>query len=347
MTLDLGLPGLLADLVPPTAVPDPRTSPPLRWGIVGAGGIARKFTANAREGTASRVVAVGSRDLARAESFAAEEGVQTAVGSYTELVAREDVDAVYVATPHSGHRDAALLAIAAGKHVLVEKAFARNAREGREVVQAAQVAGVFVMEAMWTRFLPHQVAARAIISSGAIGEVVEVVADHGQALTHVPRLMDPELAGGALLDLGVYPISFIHSILGTPRQVHAEGTRTATGVDETSVTQLAYDRVLAVATTTLRSLTPTRAWVGGTDGLVEFDCGFFAPGGLTVRLGSREVRWDGAPTVGGFEFQIAEVARCVAEGRTESEILPLAQSVAVLETMDEIRRQLGVAFPGE
>lgn len=347
MTLDLALPGPLAAHVAPDLVPDPKDCPTLRWGILGPGGIARKFAANGREGTATRVVAVGSRDLARAEAFASAHGVPAAVGSYEELVARDDVDAVYVATPHSAHREGALLAIAAGKPVLVEKAFTRNAGEAREVIDAARGGAVFAMEAMWSRFLPHQIVARALVASGAIGEVVEVVADHGQALTHVPRLMDPALAGGALLDLGVYPVSFIHSFLGTPQAVHAQGRLTDLAVDDASASVLTYAHAVATATTTLSARTPTRAWVGGTEGCVEFDPDFYTPGGLTVRLGEEETRWGGVPTVGGFEFQIAEVARCVAEGRTESAVMPLAESLAVMETMDEIRRLIGVVYPGE
>ncbi len=346
--LNLALPNAIAELIPAVAVQDPKSAPALHWGIVGPGGIAHKFARNVTDGTAGSVVAVGSRELARAEAFAAAENVPYAVGSYQELCQRDDIDAVYVATPHSAHLEAAQLAIAAGKPVLVEKAFTRNATEARELVAAARAAGTFLMEAMWTRFLPHHVVARALTAAGAIGEVVSVVADHGQRLTHVPRLITRELAGGALLDLGVYPISFIHSLLGAPSEIHSYGKAWETGVDATSVTHMGYPNAVAVATTSLVSTTPTRAFIGGSGGSIEFDRLFYTPGGLRVRIGEGQpIQWDGVPTVGGFEFQIAEVARCVAAGEPESAVLPLAHSIAIMETMDEVRRQLGASFPGE
>nr|NLD39934.1 Gfo/Idh/MocA family oxidoreductase [Actinomycetales bacterium] len=345
--VDLNLPPEFAAHVPPDAVPHPAACPPLRWGIVGPGGIAHKFARNVREGTGCEVTAVGSRDQARAEAFAAQHGLAVAVEGYGELVTREEVDAVYIATPHSAHREAALLAIEAGKHVLIEKAFTRNAAEAREVVAAARAASVFCMEAMWSRFLPHQVVARHLVRSGLLGELVEVVADHGQALTHVPRLLDPALAGGALLDLGVYPISFIVSMLGEPLAVDALGHRSESGVDAISVSNLSYPGAIGVGTTTLLASTPTRAFVAGREGCLEFDSRFYEPGGLTATLGEQVVRWEGTPTLGGFEFQVAEVAHGVAAGQTESAVLPLHETVVVMEVMDAVRRALGARFPGE
>lgn len=342
MPLDLGLPPQFAALLPDLTIPTPSEAPALRWGIMGPGGIANTFAGAVAKGTAGKVTAVGSRDRSRAEVFAAKHGIPGAVGSYAELAARADVDAVYVATPHSAHMDAALLAIAQGKPVLVEKAFTRTAAEARQLVAAARAAGTFLMEAMWARFLPHQVVARALVAYGRLGDVVSISADHGQALTHVPRLVDPALAGGAMLDLGVYPISFIHSVLGAPSAIHAHGLPWHTGVDATSVTHLAYPNAVGVATTTLLATTPTRAFIAGTRGSVEFDSPFYPPGGLTLLLpdGATPARWPGVATVGGFEFQIAEVARCVAAGALESSVLPLDESIAVMETMDEALRQL-------
>ncbi|MDO5494961.1 MAG: Gfo/Idh/MocA family oxidoreductase [bacterium] len=347
--LDLNLPPELAELVPPLTTPDPRECPPLRWGIIGPGGIAHKFARNVASATACRVTAVASRERERAERFAHEHGIPAAVEGYGTLAEREDVDAVYVATPHSAHRDAALLAIAAGKHVLVEKAFTRNAAEAREVVAAAREAGVFCMEAMWTRFLPRHVVARHLVRSGLVGDVVQIVADHGQPLTHIPRLVRPELAGGALLDLGVYPISFIVGLLGRPDAVDAFGHLWETGVDVSSVTHLTYPGASGVATTTMLAPTPTRAFVGGTDGWIALDTPFYGPGGLEVlrRGWEAPVRWSGVPDDGGFEFQVAEAARCVAEGLTESPVLPLDETVAIMEIMDAVRASLGVRFPGE
>ena len=335
--------------VAPPELPDPLAAPTVRWGILGAGGIAGRFAREVPALSSGRVVAVGSRDPARAADFAARHGVPASYGSYEELVAAPDVDAVYVATPHSEHRAHALLAIEAGKAVLVEKAFTRNAAEAREVLDAAGKRGVFAMEAMWTRFLPHMALVRAVVDSGMLGDVVTVLADHGQRLDEKPtgRLLAPELAGGALLDLGVYPISLAHDLLGVPDAVAATGTLTATGVDGQETVVLRYgDRAVATCSATLWSRTPTTVSVCGTEGRVEVAGPFYAPAAVTVVRG--EERTVVAPdVVGGFQYQAAEVARCLADGRLESSVLPWADTIAVMTTMDEARRQLGVTYPGE
>ncbi len=332
-----------------TSAPDPLVAPPLRWGILGAGGIARTFARQVPAHSSGRVVAVGSRDGARAAAFAQEHGIDRSHGGYDELLADGDVDAVYVATPHSEHRDHALLAIQAGKHVLVEKAFTRSAAEAREVFAAAEARGVFVMEAMWTRFLPHVVAVRELVRSGAIGEVVALHADHGQRLDHDPagRLLNPALAGGALLDLGVYPLSFAHDLLGTPDAVVASGTLTETGVDGQETVLLQYGaKTQAVCSSTLWAGTPCRATISGTEGVIEIDGPFYGATSFTVTRGDEQV------TVrprheDGFQYEAAEVARCVAEGRQQSGTMSWDDTVAVMGTMDEVRRQLGVVYPGE
>lgn len=331
------------------SAPDPFDAPPLRWGILGAGGIARTFAHQVPTYSSGRVVAVGSRDGDRAAAFAEEHGVTRSHGGYAALLADDDVDAVYVATPHSEHREHALLAIAAGKHVLVEKAFARSAAEAREVVAAARERGVLVMEAMWTRFLPHMVAIRGLVRSGAIGEVVSLYADHGQRLDQDPagRLLNPALAGGALLDLGVYNVSFAHDILGTPDGVLASGGLAETGVDGQETVVLRYgSRTQAVCSSTLWARTPGGASISGTEGTIELDGPYYGPTTVTVTRGDEQV------TVrprheGGFQYQAAEVARCVAEGRQESATMSWDDTLAVLGTMDEVRRQLGVVYPGE
>ncbi|UNX55261.1 Gfo/Idh/MocA family oxidoreductase [Georgenia sp. TF02-10] len=336
------------------APPDPAAAPPVRWGILGPGGIARKFAREVPARTASRVVAVGSRSADRAAAFAAEHGIEHSHGSYADLVADDDVDAVYVASPHSAHRDHALLALEAGKPVLVEKAFTRNAAEAREVFAAARARGLFAMEAMWSRFLPHQVALRAVVASGELGEVLAVAADHGQRLDQVERLRAPQLAGGALLDLGVYPISFTHSLLGPPAGVHAAGALTDLGVDAHEAVTLTYadahPRTVAVCTANMWARTPTTATVAGTEARIDVHSRFYAPSTFTVTAtDGRAWRWtpsaDAEPA--GFEHEAAEVARCLAEGRTESAVMPWQATLEVMETMDEVRRQLGVVYPGE
>jgi predicted dehydrogenase len=331
--------------------PDPRDAPPLRWGVLGAGRIAATFTAAVRARTRSTVVAVGSRDAARAEAFAVAQGIDgTAHGSYAGLLADDAVEAVYVATPHSEHRDHALLAIDAGKHVLVEKAFTRNAAEAEEVLAAAREAGVFVMEAMWTRHLPHVAALHDVLASGEIGEVVSVTADHGQwfAYDRASRLFAPELAGGALLDLGVYPVSFAHDVLGPPEEVTARGTLTADGVDAQVSIVLGYPGdVQATLHTTLLARTPTVAAVSGTEGYVAVDGPFYRPTSFTVHRRGAEPRRATYVEEHGFAHEIAEVARRVEAGDTESPRMTWQGTVEVLRTIDEVRAQVGVRYPGE
>ena len=338
---------------PLPAPPDPQHAPPLRWGILGAGGIAGRFASEVPARSAQRVVAVGSRDAMKAATFAAEHGIDRAYGGYAALVADPEVDVVYVATPHSHHHAHAMLALAAGKHVLVEKAFTRNAAEAKEVLATAGELGLFAMEAMWTRFLPHMVALREVVASGLLGEVLAVHADHGQRLDLVERLYAPELAGGALLDLGVYPVSFAHSLLGAPAGVHAAGVLTDLGVDAHEAVTLTYAgehaRAVAVCTANMWARSATTASVIGTEGRLDVAAPFYGTTGFTVTpFAGPAWSWppEGADR-GGFQHEAAEVARCVAEGRQESDVMPWSATLEVMATLDEVRRQLGVVYPGE
>lgn len=333
-----------------THVEDPRTAPPLRWGIVGAGGIAGAFAWAVRQHTAGEVVAVGSRSPERAQRFAAEHGIRAAHGDYAALVADPAVQAVYVASPHSEHHAHARLAIGAGKHVLVEKAFTRDAAEATAVFDAARAAGVFAMEAMWTRFLPHVAALREVLARGDIGEVVGVLADHGQNMNHLGpahRVHNPALAGGALLDLGVYPISFALDLLGAPDRIRAVGALTPTGVDGQVSVALGFGpRVQASLHTTLWATTPTTAAILGTAGRIEVATHFYRPTSFQVVPDDGE-RWTFRHEVaGGLQYEAAEVARCVAQGRPESERMSWASTLEVMRTLDEVRRQVGVGYPG-
>jgi predicted dehydrogenase len=332
---------------------------PLRWGVLGTGGIAKAFVRDLGALDGHRVVAVGSRTAAAGQAFAAEFAVPRSYGSHADLVADPDVDVVYVATPHSAHAQGALLAISAGKHVLVEKAFTLDAVQAQRVVDAARAAGVFCMEAMWTRFLPHVVRLRERLADGAIGEVRTVVADHGQRFTPDPahRLFDPALGGGALLDLGVYPISWAHMVLGAPSGIVATSVPAVTGVDAQTSAVLTYPGgAHALVTCTMESFTPRRAWIAGTLGTIDVEPTFYAPSRFTLRRDDGHVEtFDpdvdaaGLPLLAGpgkgLRFEAAEVARCVAAGLTESPGMPLDETVAVMATMDEIRRQIGLVHP--
>ncbi|QIK84428.1 Gfo/Idh/MocA family protein [Sanguibacter sp. HDW7] len=342
---DVALPGPV-----PTSVPDPASAPPVRWGILGAGWIAGSFAEAVRGSTRSQVAAVASRDRVRGERFATAHGIPTTHIGYDALVADEHVDVVYVATPHSEHREHALLAIEAGKHLLVEKAFTRNVAEAREVFDAARAAGTFVMEAMWTRHLPHVAALRQVIASGVIGEVRHVAADHGQWFGFDPkhRLFAPELAGGALLDLGVYPVSFAHDLLGVPSTVTAVGELTETGVDgQVSIVLDHGGRAQSTLSTTLWAKTPTVGLVSGTLGRIEIAGDFYAPTAFRVALRDGTTWTYERPVAHGLAYEAAEVARCVTEGLTESPRMTWQDTLDVMTTLDEVRRQVGVVYPGE
>ena len=329
---------------------DPRTAPSIRWGILGAGNIAGTFASAVTQHTRAQLVAVGSRNRDRAERFATAHHIPTTHASYRDLVEDPQVDAVYIATPHSEHRDQALLAISAGKHLLVEKSFTRNAAEAEQVFAAARAAGVFVMEAMWTRFLPHVAALHQVIDAGEIGEIVNISADHGQyfPLDPTSRLYDPALAGGALLDLGVYPVSFAHDFLGTPDAVHAVGALTSTGVDGQISMILGYgDQAQATLSTTLWAKTPTTAAISGTEGHITVAGSFYGPTSFHVQRRDGRVWEFDHPGAKGLQYEAAEVARRIAAGETQSPQMSWDGTLAVLRTMDEVRRQIGVAYPGE
>ena len=339
--------------LPSPRTPDPLAAPPLNWGILAPGGIAATMVEALQRFTRQRVVAVGSRSAERGASFAQRFGIGRAHDSYEALVADPEVDAVYVASPHSHHREHALLAIAAGKHVLVEKAFTRNAAEALEVVDAARAAGVACVEAMWTRFLPTTDIVRQLLASGALGEVETFTADHGQwfALDPASRLFAPGLAGGALLDLGVYPVSYASFVLGAPTGVVARGTLTETGVDRQVSAVLTYaSAAQSVVHTTLAARTPTVAAISGSEARIELDGPFYTP--RVVRLVTRdgEVHESAPPVIEGHLglcHQAAHLAQLVADGASESPLLPWAETIAVMETLDELRAQVGVRYPGE
>lgn len=347
---DVSPPPLTGLPVPRT--PDPMTAPALRWGILAPGGIAHAMATALRAVTQQRISAVASRSLPRAQAFADEFGADTAYGSYAALVEDPEIDIVYVASPHSEHHEHALLALRAGKPVLVEKAFTRNAAEAREVVEAARSRGLFLMEAMWARFLPHYDVVRQCVEEGLLGSIDTVFADHGQPLYPggPQRMSDPALAGGALLDLGIYPLSFASMVLGGLGPVTAVGALTDLGVDaQEAVVAHGRDGGLAVLHATMLARTAVTASVVGTDGRLDVDGWFYTPSTVrhTARDGSTGPVFQPASRDHGLAYEAAAAARCIAEGRTESELMPLEETVAIMATMDDIRRQLGVVYPGE
>ena len=339
-------------LAAPT-VPDPMDAPAIRWGVLAPGGIANVFAEAVAQGTRSSVVAVGSRSADRARDFAERHLVERVHGSYADLVADPDVDAVYVASPHSEHHEHALLALRAGKPVLVEKAFTRSLAEAEEVLQTASSGGLLAAEAMWSRYLPTYDVVRGTVRAGTLGEVLLVEADHGQLLwpDGPARMERPELAGGALLDLGVYPLSFADHVLGGLDDVAARGVLTDLGVDATStVDARGPGGELAHAWCTMAGATACTARVVGTRARIEMT-GRFYDAGSTVRLIAPDetVLDEFVPDVvdHGFRYEAAEVARALAEGRQETTSMPWGATRRVMGVMDEVRRQVGVVYPGE
>jgi predicted dehydrogenase len=322
---------------------------PVRFGVVGTGGIASAFTTDLQLLDDAVVSAVGSRSQQTADAFGDRHDIGRRHASYAQLVADPDVDVVYVATPHPGHHDAAMLAVEAGKAVLVEKPFTMDADEATELVDAARAKGVFLMEAMWTRFHPHMVRIREVLAAGTLGEIVTVTADHGQwfEADREHRLFAPELGGGALLDLGIYPVSFASMVLGTPDVVTARSSTAFTGVD--AQTSMILDHVSgaqAVLTTTLLARSPTRAAIVGTDARIEVDTVWYQPSSFTVTGRDEQVleRFE-EPRVGhGLRYQAAEVVRCLRAGQTESPVLPLDETLSIMRTLDEVRRQIGLEY---
>lgn len=330
------------------------SAPIRRWGVLAPGWIAQQFAAALRRGTRQEIVAVGSRNLDRARAFAAECGAAVAYGSYEELVHDPQVDIVYVASPHSEHHRQARLALDAGKPVLVEKAFTRNAAEAHDLVDLARAKGLFLLEGMWSRFLPHYDVVHQAVQGGLIGEVTAIFADHGQNLYPggPQRLSDPALAGGALLDLGIYPISFADFVLGPFTSITATGTRTDRGVDaQESITVTNAAGALGVLHASMLAASACTASICGTEGRLDIGGTFYTPTWVQLydRDGTVLDRHDPVDDAAheGLRYQAAEAARCLDAGVTESQGHPPAATLRVMEAMDTIRDQLGVRFPGE
>ncbi|RSD19739.1 Gfo/Idh/MocA family protein [Amycolatopsis eburnea] len=311
---------------------------PLRWGIMGTGGIAKAFADDLALTSSGVVAAVGSRTAEAAGRFADARGVPARHGSYEALANDPDIDVVYVATPHPLHHANARLALEAGKPVLVEKPFTMNAAEARDLVELAREKDLFLMEAMWTRFLPHIRHVRELLPR--LGRVVTVSADHGQWFAEDPgfRLFAPELGGGALLDLGIYPVSFASMVLGPPARVAAMATPAFTGVDAQMSMLFGYESgAQAVLSCTLSAASPTTASIVGTDARIEIEGAFYAPASFTLipREGERS-RFEYVDEGRGLRYQADEVALRLANGETESPLMPLAETVSIMTTVDEV-----------
>lgn len=364
---------------------------PIHWGILGTGNIASQFAHGLTALPDAKLLAVGSRSQASADRFGDRFSVPRRYASYDALAADPDVEAVYIGTPHTLHRDNALLCLEAGKAVLCEKPFAINLAEAQTMVQAARERGVFLMEAMWTRYLPAFVKIRELLAAGAIGAPQMLIADFGfrAAFNPASRLFDPALGGGALLDVGIYPVSLASLVFGQqPEHIASQAVLGESGVDEQDGMIFTYPGgQQAILSTSLRATTPMVAYILGTEGAIEVHPRWWVaeafsvilPGktqraasvlperlragldslrgsalGRRVLAGARRLVQGPAGQVyryplegNGYNYEAAEVARCLRAGETESAVTPLDETLAIMATLDEIRAQWGLKYPME
>ncbi|MDF2926096.1 MAG: dehydrogenase [Paenibacillaceae bacterium] len=323
----------------------------IKWGILAPGAIAHKFVKGLSVAEGAQVRAVGSRTLEKAEAFAGEYGIAKAYGSYEELVSDPDVDIIYVATPHPFHRESVLLCLNAGKAVLCEKPFTINAGEAEELVSRAREAKLFLMEAMWTRFLPAIVKVREWLAQGLIGQVRMVKADFGFQSGWNPkgRLLDPKLGGGALLDAGIYPVSFASMVLGTqPDEIRSLAHLGETGVDEQFSLLFGYpEGRIASLSGAVRTNLINDAWIMGTEGHIHVPSFLFARSASLFVKGQESVEYNPVFAGNGYHYEAEEAMRCLREGRLESPVMPLEETLAIMRTLDSIREQWGLRYEGE
>ncbi len=322
----------------------------LRMGIFTAGNIACQMGRTVAAMDEVECVAVAARDEGRAAEFAKKYGFRRAYGSYEALAEDPEVELVYIGSPHSHHYEQAKLCLEHGKHVLCEKAFTANAAQAKELAALARERGLFLMEAVWTRFMPLAKTLRSLLDRGAIGQVRLVTADLGFPLSHIPRMRQPELAGGALLDLGIYPLTFASMVLGG-RVTDARGVcvKTELGVDEQNSITLTYQGgALAVLHSSMTAQLDCRGVIAGTEGYLAVDqinnwtgISQFDKNGVFIERIPRPDQ------ISGYEYEVRECLRCIREGLTESPVMPLAESIRLMELMDGLRKDWGIRFPFE
>ena len=319
-----------------------------RWGIASTGSIAAKMCEALASSPDAEIVAVGSRTQPSADAFAQRFGIARAHGTYDALWADDEVDIVYIASPHSHHHAMTIAALDAGKHVLCEKAFAVNAAQAREMVEAAHRNDRFLMEAMWTWFIPAVADIRRRVSDGVIGELRVVEANFGIPVTDPDgRHRRIDLAGGAMLDIGIYPITFARFLAGEPVDAKVSGTLGATGVDTNvgGVVRFATG-TLGVFHTSLDMMSDMRASIYGTLGRIDVDAPFHHPTGFTIRVhGEDPIRVD-LPNRG-LAHEAEHAMQRIRAGHRDSDVIPLETTVSTMELLDDIRAQLGVVYPEE
>ncbi len=324
----------------------------IRWGLIGLGSISRKFATGLGFLPDAEIYAVGSRSQDKAEAFGAEFGASKCYGSYEELVADPAVDVVYIGTPHTYHKPNTLMCLEAGKHVLCEKPFAVNRAEAQEMIDRARQKKLFLMDAFWTRFFPGMIKLRELLAEKVIGDVILLQADFGYRTGQIlpqSRIYNLELAGGALLDVGSYCVQLASMVYGKqPREICSQYTLGSTGVDELSVSVFKYsDYQLATISTAIRLNTPHEARIMGSKGHIAIP-DWWHPSEMTVAISGQSaetLRFDNLGN--GYNYQAAEVGRCIRAGLTESPVMPLDETAAIMDTMDRMRADWGLRYPVE
>jgi len=327
------------------------TTGPIRWGILGTGNIARLFATGLGNAPGAILAAVGSRTQEKADEFGDRFGVPRRHASYAALAADPDLDVIYVSTPHTLHHDATILCLEGGKAVLCEKPFALNAGQAAAMIGTARARGLFLMEAMWSRYYPAMVRAREFLAAGAIGEPRILQADLGFRARVNPqgRLFDPALGGGALLDIGVYPVSLASMVFGPPSDIASQATMGETGVDEQNAIALRYPGgQLAVLSSAIRTSTPHEATIMGTEGILRIGQDWHKSTWVGVtRTGQAEERTSLPIEGNGYNYEAIAVMDCLRAGKRESAVMPLDETLAIVRTLDAIRAQWDLRYPGE
>mgnify|MGYP001231077353 CR=1 FL=1 len=322
-----------------------------RWGILGTGNIAGQFARGLAHAPDAQLIAVGSRSQASADRFGDEFNIRARYASYEGVAADPAVEAVYIATPHPLHYENTLMCLNAGKAVLCEKPFAMNAGQAKDMIRVARQKKLFLMEAMWTRFIPAMVKVKELIAAGEIGEVRMLTADFGFRADFDPahRLFDPALGGGALLDVGIYPVSLASMLWGTPTSITAQAHLGETGVDEQIALIFQYaDGQLAQLSAATRTDTPQEAWIMGTEGAIHMTPQWWHPVGFTLtKRGQPPERFEIPYPGNGYQYEAIEVGWALRAGELESPVMPLDESLELMRIMDTVRAQIGLVYPGE
>lgn len=325
----------------------------IRWGILGLGNIAKKFASDLKFVEDAELLGVGSRDIEKAKSFAKEFSAKRSYGSYEELASDPDIDVIYIATPHSHHHDNVMLCLDHSKAVLCEKAFAVNTAQAKEMIRTAREKNIFLMEALWTKFLPHHQRFMELLSEGVIGDIRSVLINFGfRPKTPVPaRLFDPKLAGGTILDIGIYNVFTAMSVLGKPDAIEAHMTPSSTGVDEQCAVLFKYNNgAMAQLFSSFSSDLPTEAEISGTKGRIKLNHRFYAPESTIEFYPGRpdtiqKIEYTKDKEGFGYQYEARHVVECLKKGVKESPVILLNETIERMEILDEIRRKAGIRYP--